>query len=56
VRDICRWGYNVRADIKEVDSNDVAWNQMVSDGNKWWALVDTTLKTGIPKNLRNTFE
>ena len=28
VRDTCRWGYNVKADIREEDSKNVDWIQM----------------------------
>jgi len=44
-----RWVYNSRADIEEADSKNVDWIQMFSAGDKWWTLVDTIVKTGVPK-------
>ena len=49
MRDMCRWGYNVKADVREVDSKNVDWIQIVSDSDKWWILVDKIVKPGVPK-------
>ena len=49
MRDTCRWRYNVKANIREEDSKNVDWIQMVSDSDKWWTLVDTIVKSGVTK-------
>jgi hypothetical protein len=43
-----RWLDNIRIDFREIRWDGMDWIDLVQDRNKWRALVNTVMNTGIP--------
>jgi hypothetical protein len=44
----CRWGDNVRMDIREIGWEDVNWLHLVQYTDEFWAVVYTVMNLQIP--------
>jgi hypothetical protein len=49
----CKWEDNIKTDRKEVGCEDMDWTNLDQNGDKWRAVVSTTMKIRAPQNLGN---
>jgi hypothetical protein len=43
----------IKMDLKEWNGEGMDWTHLAHDRDKWWALVNTVMKLGVPQNARN---
>jgi hypothetical protein len=39
----CRWEYNIRMDLQEVECGGKDWFKFAEDKDRWWALVTSVM-------------
>ena len=44
-----RWKDNIKMDLQEVGGDWEDWMELAQDRDRWWALVSTVMKLGVPK-------
>jgi hypothetical protein len=44
----CRWGDNIRMDLREVGCGCVDWMELAQDRDRWRALVSAVLNLRVP--------
>jgi hypothetical protein len=44
----CKWVYNIRMDVVDVEWGDVDWISLAQDRNRWKALVNSVLNLWVP--------
>jgi hypothetical protein len=46
----CRWGDNIKMDLKEIGLDGMDWIHLAQDRDQWRALVKTVVNHWVPKN------
>jgi hypothetical protein len=47
-RSSCRWGDNIKIDLRKIGCDGVDWIDMAQDGEQWRALANTVLSLQVP--------
>jgi hypothetical protein len=47
-RTSCRWGYNIRMDLKKIGWEGVDWIHLSQDRNQCWSRVKTVMNLRVP--------
>jgi hypothetical protein len=43
-----RWVNNIKIDLREIQWDDMAWNNMAQDRDQWRVLVNTVMNLRVP--------
>jgi hypothetical protein len=44
----CRWGDNIKMDLREIGWDGMDWIKLAQDRNQWRALVNTVMNVRVP--------
>jgi hypothetical protein len=44
----CRWGDNIKMDLREIGFGDMDWIHLAQNRDRWQALVNTVINLQVP--------